>query len=177
MAALVVIAVVAAVFAIRCVEPHRTPILAERGWVLISDFETSGDESIPDESVREGLTIALQQSRYINVFPRSRAYEVLQRMKKERAAPARRIPRSRNLPAREPAGIAHRKHRAHGTSVPDHGARPGPGAGQPAVCRERAVRAQRPVFRQTGLIGDTGADGIWVNPWAASRKAAARSPG
>jgi len=62
---------------------HRQPVLAERGWVLISDFETSGDEGIPDKGVREGLTIALQQSRYINVFPRSRAYEVLQRMKKE----------------------------------------------------------------------------------------------
>ena len=109
MAALVVIAVVAAVFAINRWS-RKDPILAERGWVLISDFETLGDESIPDESVREGLTIALQQSRYINVFPRSRAYEVLRRMKKEGCAPTRRIPRSRNLSAREPAGIAHRKH-------------------------------------------------------------------
>jgi tetratricopeptide (TPR) repeat protein len=81
-AAIGVMFVVAAVFAIRW-WTHREPILAERGWVLISDFETSGDESIPDKGVREGLTIALQQSRYINVFPRSRAYEVLQRMKKE----------------------------------------------------------------------------------------------
>ena len=61
---------------------HRPPVLAERGWVLISDFETSGDETIPNEGVREGLTIALQQSRYVNVFPRSRAYETLQRMKR-----------------------------------------------------------------------------------------------
>ncbi len=63
----------------------REPILAERGWVLISDFETSGEATVPDKGVREGLTIALQQSRYVNVFPRSRAYEVLQRMKKEDA--------------------------------------------------------------------------------------------
>ena len=65
---------------------HRPPVLAERGWVLISDFETSGDEAIPDKGVREGLTIALQQSRYVNVFPRSRAYETLQRMKKQSAS-------------------------------------------------------------------------------------------
>lgn len=64
---------------------YREPILAERGWVLISDFDTSGDQTIPDKGVREGLSIALQQSRYVNVFPRSRAYEVLQRMKKEAA--------------------------------------------------------------------------------------------
>lgn len=64
---------------------HRQPVLAERGWVLISDFDTSGDEAIPDKGVREGLTIALQQSRYVNVFPRSRAYETLQRMEKPHA--------------------------------------------------------------------------------------------
>jgi len=81
--AAIVVMVVAAVFAIRW-WTEREPILAERGWVLLSDFETSGDESIPESSVREGLTIALQQSRYINVFPRSRAHDVLQRMKKER---------------------------------------------------------------------------------------------
>jgi tetratricopeptide (TPR) repeat protein/predicted Ser/Thr protein kinase len=62
---------------------HRAPVLAERGWVLVADFDTSGDETILDAGAREGLSIALQQSRYINVFPRSRAYEVLQRMKRE----------------------------------------------------------------------------------------------
>ncbi len=81
-AAIVVVVVVAAIFAILR-SRHRYPILAERGWVLISDFETSGDGAIPDKGVREGLTIALQQSRYVNVFPRTRVYEVLQRMKKE----------------------------------------------------------------------------------------------
>jgi serine/threonine protein kinase/tetratricopeptide (TPR) repeat protein len=65
---------------------HRlfsTPILTERGWVLISDFESRGEDPIPDTGVREALTISLQQSRYVNVYPRSRVYEVLQRMKKE----------------------------------------------------------------------------------------------
>jgi tetratricopeptide (TPR) repeat protein len=62
---------------------HSTPILTERGWVLISDFDSRGDDPIPDTGVREGLTITLQQSRYVNVYPRTRVYEVLQRMKKE----------------------------------------------------------------------------------------------
>jgi serine/threonine protein kinase/predicted Zn-dependent protease len=62
---------------------HRPPVLTERGWVLISDFDTRGEDPISDSSVREGLTIALQQSRYVNVFPRTRAYDVLQRMKKQ----------------------------------------------------------------------------------------------
>jgi tetratricopeptide (TPR) repeat protein len=85
LAAVVLVAVVAFAFAIYR-WTHRPPVLAERGWVLISDFETSGDEVIPDKGVREGLTIALQQSRYVNVFPRSRAYETLQRMKKPSAS-------------------------------------------------------------------------------------------
>jgi len=61
---------------------RHAPVMAERGWVLISDFETHGEEPLPDAAVREGLTIALQQSRYVNVFPRTRAYDVLNRMKK-----------------------------------------------------------------------------------------------
>ncbi len=60
---------------------HSRGTIPERGWVFISDFDTSGNTSIPDRGVREALTIALQQSKYVNVFPRSRAYEVLQRMK------------------------------------------------------------------------------------------------
>jgi len=78
----VVVAAVVAVLGVYWWE-HRHPILAERGWVLVADFETSGEPAIPDKGVREALTIAMQQSRYVNVFPRSRAYEVLQRMKKE----------------------------------------------------------------------------------------------
>jgi eukaryotic-like serine/threonine-protein kinase len=75
--------VVIVVFAVYHSVP-RKPILAERGWVLITDFDTRGEDVIRDEAVREGLTIALQQSRYVNVFPRSRVYDVLQRMKKEK---------------------------------------------------------------------------------------------
>ncbi|HEY7096127.1 MAG TPA: protein kinase [Terriglobales bacterium] len=65
---------------------HRAqskPLLTERGWVLIADLDASGGQAVPAEGVREGLTIGLQQSRYVNVFPRSRAYETLERMQKQ----------------------------------------------------------------------------------------------
>jgi len=65
---------------------HRKPILAERGWVLLSDFESSEGNPIPDKGVREGLTISLEQSQYVNVFPRTQAYEALQRMAKKDVA-------------------------------------------------------------------------------------------
>ncbi len=61
---------------------HRPPPFRERGWALITDFDSSGDDPIPDKGVREGLTIALQQSPYVNVYPRTRIYEALQRMKR-----------------------------------------------------------------------------------------------
>lgn len=62
---------------------HGPPVLSERGWVLITDFDSHGDDPIPDAGVREGLSIALQQSRYVNVFPRARVYDVLRRMRRE----------------------------------------------------------------------------------------------
>ena len=61
---------------------HRNHIIPERGWILISDFEAPDDQNMPDKAVREAFTMSLQQSRYLNVFPRSRVYDVLQRMKK-----------------------------------------------------------------------------------------------
>jgi eukaryotic-like serine/threonine-protein kinase len=79
------VAVVAAVAALIFFAYQRTqpaPLLTERGWVLITDFDSRGDDPIPDAGIREGLTIALQQSRYVNVFPRTRVFDVLQRMKK-----------------------------------------------------------------------------------------------
>ncbi len=80
--AAVVVLAVAANFVVTYGRRRTEPILAERGWVLISDFEIFGDAPIPDIGVREGMSIALQQSRYVNVFPRTRVHEVLQRMKR-----------------------------------------------------------------------------------------------
>ncbi len=48
---------------------HHGGTIPERGWVFISDFD-SGETAIPDRAVREGLTIALQQSKYVNVLAR-----------------------------------------------------------------------------------------------------------
>lgn len=61
---------------------HRPPPFQERGWALITDFDSTGEDPIPAKGVREGLTIALQQSPYVNVYPRTRIYEALERMKR-----------------------------------------------------------------------------------------------
>ena len=62
--------------------PPKPSIFAERDWVLIADPENTTGQPIFNDSLREALTIALQQSRYVNVLPRPRVYEALERMKR-----------------------------------------------------------------------------------------------
>ncbi|MCI0615291.1 protein kinase, partial [bacterium] len=58
----------------------ETPVFAERNWILLADFENTTGNVIFDQTLNEGLTVALQQSSHVNVFSRSRAFEALQRM-------------------------------------------------------------------------------------------------
>lgn len=51
-------------------------------WVLISDFDNRTGDALFDHTVRELLTLALEQSRYVRVFSSSQVQETLQRMKK-----------------------------------------------------------------------------------------------
>ena len=52
----------------------------ERDWILIADFENLTGDSIFDESLNTALTVGLQQSQHVNVFPDTRVAETLQRM-------------------------------------------------------------------------------------------------
>lgn len=61
-------------------------IFGERDWVLIADPENTTGQPIFNDSLREALTIALQQSQYVNVLPRPRMFEALERMKQSGAA-------------------------------------------------------------------------------------------
>ena len=53
---------------------------AERDWILIADLENSTGEEVFDRSLNTALTIAVNQSQYVNVYPRSRVQETLRRM-------------------------------------------------------------------------------------------------
>ncbi|MDH7512884.1 MAG: protein kinase [Clostridiales bacterium] len=57
-----------------------SPPFKERDWILVNDFENLTGDSIFDQSLNAALTVALEQSSYVNVFPRSRVKETLQRM-------------------------------------------------------------------------------------------------
>jgi serine/threonine protein kinase/tetratricopeptide (TPR) repeat protein len=63
--------------------PRVLRIFANRGWILIADPENLTGQEFFDKTLREGLTIALQQSRFLNVFPQARAFDTLFRMKRK----------------------------------------------------------------------------------------------
>src|SRR5712671_2762157 len=66
--------------------PRAPRIFANHGWLLIADPENLTEQEFFDKTLREGLTIALQQSRYLNVFPQARIFETLFRMKQKDVA-------------------------------------------------------------------------------------------
>jgi DNA-binding winged helix-turn-helix (wHTH) protein/tetratricopeptide (TPR) repeat protein len=55
---------------------------AKRDWLLIGRFENQTGEQRFDEALLTALTISLEQSSFVNVFPRARIATTLERMKK-----------------------------------------------------------------------------------------------
>ena len=74
-AAVVLIALVAVVFHFR-----RTPGLTERDSIVVADFVNTTGESVFDGTLKEALTVQLEQSPYLNVLPESRVREALRYM-------------------------------------------------------------------------------------------------
>jgi DNA-binding SARP family transcriptional activator len=68
----------------------RAPV-AERAWILVADFENRTRDSVFDRTIDAALTTGLQQSAYVNIFPRLRVQQTLVRMGRARtsAGPAR----------------------------------------------------------------------------------------
>ncbi len=65
---------------------HRPPPgrpFAERDFVLVADFRAGGEPSPLERTLRTALTIALDQSRYVNVLPRERVVAALRRMARQ----------------------------------------------------------------------------------------------
>lgn len=58
---------------------HPKRVFAERDWMLVTDFENRSGQPLFDETVSESLRDVLQQSRYVNVVPRSQAVEAASR--------------------------------------------------------------------------------------------------
>src|SRR5208337_3102457 len=74
-AAVALIALVGALFHFR-----RTPALTERDSIVVADFVNTTGESVFDGTLKEALTVQLEQSPYLNVLPESRVREALRYM-------------------------------------------------------------------------------------------------
>lgn len=53
---------------------------SKRDWILIADFENLTENPVFDKSLYTAFSLTINQSRYINVFPRSRMLETLAMM-------------------------------------------------------------------------------------------------
>ncbi len=55
----------------------------KQDWILIADLENNTGDEVFDKSLLHALTVTIDQSRYINIYPRNQVLEVLKRMKRE----------------------------------------------------------------------------------------------
>jgi serine/threonine protein kinase/tetratricopeptide (TPR) repeat protein len=74
--------------------PHRGVANGQRPMVLVGDFKNLTGQPMFDNSLQELFTSSLEQSRFMQIFPRSRVPEVLRRMKQP---PGKRIDETTGL--------------------------------------------------------------------------------
>jgi eukaryotic-like serine/threonine-protein kinase len=66
--------------------PATALAFKERDWILVTDFDNQTGEPVFDTALETALTVSLQQSAYVNVYPRSQVKDTLKRMRREDAA-------------------------------------------------------------------------------------------
>jgi tetratricopeptide (TPR) repeat protein len=74
------IVIILAVIALFIFSSGSTLPFSERDWVIITDFENLTENPVFDKSLYTAFSLSTSQSRYINVFPRSRMLATLTRM-------------------------------------------------------------------------------------------------
>lgn len=68
------------------INSSRAVPFSERDWIILTDFNNLTGDTIFDQSLLTALEISLQQSAYVNVYPRTRINEVLERMGLEKTS-------------------------------------------------------------------------------------------
>lgn len=84
--ALAVLVVLAAAFAVWFALESRALAFANRDWLVIAQFENLTGEPVFDQSLDAALRVCMEQSSYVNVLPRQRVKDALQRMKQDQRA-------------------------------------------------------------------------------------------
>lgn len=65
------------------VSPQEALAFTGRDWVLITDVDNLTGDPVFDHSLDTALMVSMQQSQYVNVFPRNRVKQTLQRMRRD----------------------------------------------------------------------------------------------
>lgn len=77
------VVVILAVAVLFTFSSSNTVPFGKRDWVVITDFENFTSNPVFDRSLYTAFTLSANQSRYINILPRSRMLETLKRMEKD----------------------------------------------------------------------------------------------
>jgi serine/threonine protein kinase/tetratricopeptide (TPR) repeat protein len=85
MAFLILVAAVAGLYFARGFR-RKQPAITEKDTILLTDFGNTTGDSDFDGTLKQGLTVQLEQSPFINIFPEERARETLALMERTRDA-------------------------------------------------------------------------------------------
>ncbi len=77
------VAVIIAAIVLFFFSSGSTMPFSKRDWILITDFENLTDNSVFDKSLYTAFSLTINQSQYINVFPRNRMLETMAMMEIE----------------------------------------------------------------------------------------------
>ncbi|MGH7467357.1 MAG: protein kinase domain-containing protein, partial [Longimicrobiales bacterium] len=72
------LALVAGLSLVPLLRPN-TPV-EQRAWIILADFDNATGDSVFNRTLDAALLVGLQQSRYVNVYPRARIQQVLSRV-------------------------------------------------------------------------------------------------
>ncbi len=73
--------VILAVIVLFTFSSANTVPFIKRDWIVITDFENLTENPVFDKSLYTAFSLSINQSSYVNIFPRSRMLETLTRMK------------------------------------------------------------------------------------------------
>ncbi|UCF06144.1 MAG: protein kinase [bacterium] len=77
--------IVALIVVFQIFYPRSSVPFSKRDWILITSFRNLTRDELFDRSLDMALRISIQQSQFVNVFPRSRIKEILKQMGKAHA--------------------------------------------------------------------------------------------
>ncbi|HEY7183861.1 MAG TPA: protein kinase, partial [Blastocatellia bacterium] len=80
--AIAVLAIAAAFFYLG--RGFSRPALTDKDTILLADFVNATGDAVFDDTLKRGLTVQLEQSPYLNIFPEERARETLSLMERPR---------------------------------------------------------------------------------------------